>query len=344
MKLTVRHATTYSYPRPMRTLVQSIKLFPSRFDGQTVEDWQVSVEGFGESSADNTSGAMQQAMSGGKGGGKSGIRASRGGMDASLGRMGQSLGGMAQSLGDGPQDARPAAEPAPTPGGLAQIGAEFRDGAGDWTETVSIRGPVTKVIVTVSGVVETHDLSGVLRGHREVAPPGLYLRPTRATAPDVALTELARGVVAATEGGSTLARAHKLSEAVSAAIAYAPGETAAQTTAADALAGGKGVCQDHAHAMISLAHLAGLPARYVVGYLFAEGAIGEASHAWAELWVEGLGWVGFDPANACCPDDRYIRLCSGYDAQDAAPIRGVAAGAAEPESLEVDVAVQRQGQ
>jgi hypothetical protein len=59
----------------------------------------------------------------------------------------------------------------------------------------------------------------------------------------------------------------------------------------------------------------GLPARYVSGYLLADadghGKAHEAAHAWAEIWIEGLGWVGFDPANRCCPDDRYIRLGSG---------------------------------
>jgi len=89
-----------------------------------------------------------------------------------------------------------------------------------------------------------------------------------------------------------------------------------------------------------VARLRGLPARYVSGYLFADasGRPHEAAHAWAEVWVEGLGWVGFDPANRCCPDDRYVRLGSGYDAQDAAPIRGLAIGAAA-ENLTVEVAV-----
>jgi len=87
--------------------------------------------------------------------------------------------------------------------------------------------------------------------------------------------------------------------------------------------------------------VAGLPARYVSGYLFADaqGVAHEAAHAWAEVYVAGLGWVGFDPANRCCPDDRYIRLGSGLDAQDAAPIRGIARGMGA-ESLDVTVAVQ----
>jgi transglutaminase-like putative cysteine protease len=80
---------------------------------------------------------------------------------------------------------------------------------------------------------------------------------------------------------------------------------------------GEGVCQDHAHALISLARTIGLPARYVSGYLHADadGHAHEAAHAWAEVWVEGLGWIGFDAANRCCPDERYVRLGSGYDAQ-----------------------------
>jgi transglutaminase-like putative cysteine protease len=268
MILTVRHATTYRYASPIRMLVQSLRLVPSKFDGQRVGIWTAGLKG-------------------------------------------------------------------------AVMGAGFRDGAGDWTETVSLRGPVEEALVEVSGQVETTDLTGVLRGHREVVPPGAYLRGTRATQADVALTELSRDVVAA-RGGSVLDRAHALAEAVAEAIAYVPGATDAGTTAAEAMARGEGVCQDLSHALIAAAQLAGIPARYVVGYLFSEAAE-EASHAWAELWVERLGWVGFDAANRCCPDDRYIRLCSGYDAQDAAPIRGIGAGT-EAAEMEVAVAVRQSNQ
>lgn len=124
------------------------------------------------------------------------------------------------------------------------------------------------------------------------------------------------------------------------AIAYRPGATHAHTTAAEALALGEGVCQDHAHALIAVARLAGMPARYVSGYLFAslDGQPHEAAHAWAEVHIAGLGWVGFDPANRCCPDERYIRLGSGADSREAAPIRGVSRGNTA-ERLDVSVAV-----
>ena len=223
----------------------------------------------------------------------------------------------------------------------AVTGARHVDAAGDRCETVSVRGPVDEVAVTVEGVVETTDTAGVLRDHRERIRPSAYLRRTRRTRADAALRALADKTLAPLDGAGELDRAHALSAAVSEAIDYAPGETRAHTTAAEALAGGKGVCQDHAHAMIALSLCADLPARYVTGYLLAddEGCPHEASHAWAEVHVDGLGWVGFDPANRCCPDDRYIRLGSGLDAQDAAPIRGLVQGMTAEETLTVEVTV-----
>lgn len=227
----------------------------------------------------------------------------------------------------------------------AWTGATFRDGAGDRIETVSMLGPVEEVLVEVTGEVETQDLAGVLRGHRETVPPTAYLRTTRATHPDTGLRELSAEALAGADG-DPLDRAHRLSRAVAEAIAYVPGETHAHTSAAEALSLGKGVCQDHAHALIGAAIAADMPARYVTGYLFVgDEPMGEASHAWAEIHVPELGWVGFDPANRCCPDARYIRLGSGHDAQLAAPIRGLAQGVGEERlDVSVDVAEAAQSQ
>ncbi|SCY23275.1 transglutaminase family protein [Paracoccus tibetensis] len=218
-------------------------------------------------------------------------------------------------------------------------GPGFRDGAGDWIEGWTVRGPVAEVTVRIEGRVDTRDLAGVLRGHREAIHPMSYLRDTAPTEPDAALQDLSR--TAGTGARDPLDLAHRLSAAVSEAIAFRPGATEARTTAAEALALGEGVCQDHSHALISVARIAGLPARYVSGYLHStrDGEAHDAAHAWAELHVEGLGWVGFDPANRCCPDERYVRLGSGLDAPDAAPIRGVAMGSSA-ERLDVAVHVQ----
>ncbi len=217
-------------------------------------------------------------------------------------------------------------------------GGMFRDGAGDRVQGWTVKGPVREIEVRVTGTVETVDLAGVLRGHRETVPAEVYLCETAATRADAALATLAD---AAREADGPLAMAHRLSALVSEAIAYRPGTTTARTTAAEALAQGQGVCQDQAQALIACARHVGMPARYVSGYLFAsDGDAPEAAHAWAELWVAGLGWVGFDAANRCCPDDRYIRLGSGFDAVDAAPIRGTARGNGQ-ERLDVAVAVRQ---
>ena len=212
--------------------------------------------------------------------------------------------------------------------GAAKRSGSFRTGAGDLTETVCVTGPADGFEIVVVGVVETRDSAGVLQGHKEKVMPSAYLRPTQQTTPDVAIRELGERAVANCAPTAWLDKAHALSKAVSDAVAYETGETEPATTAADALAGGKGVCQDHAHVLIAAARCLDIPARYVTGYLHsdADGQAHGASHAWAELFVTGLGWVGFDAANGCCPNELYVRLASGLDALDAAPIRGVIEG------------------
>ncbi len=109
----------------------------------------------------------------------------------------------------------------------------------------------------VEGTVETTDTAGVLRNHRETISPRVYLQPTHATQPNRPLIELKDAALAGRRDGGDLERAHRLSAAVADAIAYVTGATGAETTAAEALELGKGVCQDQAHALIALAHAAG---------------------------------------------------------------------------------------
>lgn len=217
-------------------------------------------------------------------------------------------------------------------------GAGFRDGAGDWVQSWTIAGPVEEIIVSVKGEIETSDTLGILRNHREQVAPAVYLRATPVTDVSSSLILLAESA----QGDDPLSLAHSLSAAVSDALIYKPGVTQSHTTAAEAVALGEGVCQDHAHALIAAARVRGMPARYVSGYLLAdaEGKSHDAAHAWAEIFVPGLGWLGFDAVNKCCPDARYVRLASGLDALDAAPIRGVKARAAAQEALDVAVAVR----
>lgn len=219
----------------------------------------------------------------------------------------------------------------------APVRPDFTNGWGDEVATLFLRGGVREAEVIAEGEVETHDLAGVLRGFREALKPGVCLRETPRTRADAAIVALAREADAA--GGSALARAHALQDLVSARVAYVPGATDHGTTAAQALAAGQGVCQDHAHVIIAAARSLGWPARYVAGYYLAHREGGDvATHAWAEVWVRDLGWVGFDASNDLCPTADYIRVCSGLDAADAAPLRGHAEGAAA-ETLDVEVSI-----
>lgn len=225
------------------------------------------------------------------------------------------------------------------------ISSEFTDGNGDIISTLTAVGPVDDVEIVVTGEVETTDMADVLRGHKERAFPEVFLRSTPMTKSSAAIRKLAEKAAKKTKDGNLLERAHALADAVSDAIVFAPGTTDVHTTAADALADGKGVCQDHTHVLLSAARHLGIPARYVSGYLFADlhGKPHEASHAWAELYLPELGWVGFDAANRCCPTDFYIRLGSGLDGQVATPIRGVHTGGAN-ENLDVSVVVAQSQQ
>lgn len=178
---------------------------------------------------------------------------------------------------------------------------------------------LNSAVVVASGVVETSDTNGVITGLEEAINPRIYLRSSALTAPSPAIVALAESA----EGTDTLDRLHALSAAVLRAAPYRSGVTGSETSAAQAMTIGCGVCQDHAQIFIAAARMIGVPARYVAGYLATQD--GEAlheTHAWAEAFVPGLGWVGFDASNQVCVTEDYIRLASGIDAHDAAPVRG----------------------
>jgi transglutaminase-like putative cysteine protease len=217
--------------------------------------------------------------------------------------------------------------------------ARFQDGFGNLVHLTALQGEHDSITIEATGVVETEDRIGVAKGLPETAPLRVFLRETPRTAPDEAIRELAMKC----KGGCTLDKLHRLMHTVREAVTYEVGSTHSHTCAADALADGKGVCQDYAHIFISGARVLGIPARYVNGY-FLSGTPdpSDAHHAWAEAWVEGLGWVGFDPANLICPTECYVRLATGLDSATAAPIRGNRRGG-EDETLDVVVEVQQQG-
>lgn len=208
-----------------------------------------------------------------------------------------------------------------------------QDGFGNPVATHTIDRNAHTVSLSVRGEVVTENLHGVHGEGDDTLPPMFYLQPTALTMGTDAISELAR---VSAVGESDIERLHKLSNSVRDKVDYLPHQTDAESTAADAFEAGAGVCQDHAHVLIAAARSLGLPARYVSGYLCPAGEEAAASHAWAEIFVDDLGWVGFDAANRQSPNERYVRIASGRDYRDAAPVRGVRLGGVA-ETLEVDV-------
>ena len=100
------------------------------------------------------------------------------------------------------------------------------------------------------------------------------------------------------------------------------------TTAAEAFALRRGVCQDLTHIFIAAARCLGMPARYIGGYFHRVDGVTqqEAGHAWAEAFVPELGWIAFDPANGICTTDAHVRVAAGLDYLGAAPVRGTRYG------------------
>lgn len=127
---------------------------------------------------------------------------------------------------------------------------------------------------------------------------------------------------------------------------YSPSATDVNTPLTEFAEHNSGVCQDFAHAMLALCRAAGIPARYVSGYIHSnprgdERLIGaEASHAWIEAFLPGSGWVGFDPTNGCLVTEAHVKIGYGRDYDDLPPVRGLRRGGSGG-SLTVTVRVRK---
>ena len=154
----------------------------------------------------------------------------------------------------------------------------------------TVDGPFNSLTTLVEGEVETFDTAGVVNGAIERFPPALFLRETALTATSADMREFAREATAGET--SALDRLHALMNALHEAMTFDARATHVATPAERAFARREGVCQDFAHIFVACARTLEIPARYVSGYLKrADGEAQTAGHAWAEAFVEGLGWV-----------------------------------------------------
>ena len=224
-----------------------------------------------------------------------------------------------------------------------EIDADYRlirdeDPFGNITHTFSLEGPIETMTIRVEGEVETTDTNGIIMGTAERIPTGFWLRDSALTTPDAAIRMFSRRI-AAGEGGEAIPFLHALNTAIFNTMKFVPGATSVATSATQAFAAKRGVCQDLAQIFVSACRVVKIPARYVGGYYLRTDMVEQdAGHAWAEAYVEGLGWMGFDPTHDMCTTDRYVRVAYGTDAADAAPIRGARIGGHD-EALKVEVHV-----
>lgn len=222
----------------------------------------------------------------------------------------------------------------------ARAEAEYDDHHQNRTTLVSVEPQTTAMTVTCSGVVDTADGAGIVGPHVGNMPLWVFIGQTELTAPGAKLRALVSGLSG--DRAKPLDMLHELSSAVLGAVHYELGRTEIATTAEEVLAIGGGVCQDHAHVFIGGARLLGIPARYVSGYLLIDGRVEQdAGHAWVEAHIDGIGWIGFDVSNQISPDERYVRVATGGDYRDAAPVTGLLVGAGET-ALKVSLAVEQQ--
>ncbi len=216
---------------------------------------------------------------------------------------------------------------------------EFDDQFGNHVMLVAIDPGKTDISILCEGEVDTTTLHGVIGPNKGFAPLWLFLRSTPLTIPGSRVAKLIKEL--GTDHETDVTRLHALSRLIGEVVPYQTGETHSETTAEEALIAAAGVCQDHAHIFVAAVRQMGFPARYVSGYLMMNDRVEQdATHAWAEAYLPDLGWVGFDVSNGISPDDRYIRVATGLDYQDASPISGLRLGSGG-EHMDVTLQVQQ---
>ena len=213
------------------------------------------------------------------------------------------------------------------------------DPYGNTVHNFTAEGPLDGLTMTAEGRVETNDTHGVVAGQIERFPPIVFLRDTALTTADAAIRDFARDAAGRASGQIDLM--HQIMNGIRERLHFETNATDTGTSAIEAFHHGHGVCQDFAHVFVAAARHRGVPARDVSGYMRRIDGENDqsAGHAWAEALIDGLGWIGFDPANGISPTEAYVRIAVGLDYLDAAPVRGVRYGGTG-ESLAVRVIVE----
>lgn len=215
----------------------------------------------------------------------------------------------------------------------------WTDGFGNAAHTLVVEGTHQEIRIKAMGEVELADVGTPLLADAEPHPPELFLRPTRLTVPDERVIRFAGGFKPAVSGNPRKGL-DTLVAGIRQSIEVKPDPDLPVPTAAQVLERKEGGARDQAHLFITCCRGLGVPARYVSGYLCADGQdeMAVSSHAWAEAWIDGAGWFSYDVANRMSNAKAHVRIAVGLDHLDAAPVRGHRRGAGSDE-MEVEVTI-----
>lgn len=189
------------------------------------------------------------------------------------------------------------------------------DGFGNHWIASAQRYEYENLIIMAQGTVEIDENAPFTIDER--IPSEIYMQTTQATQCSPEMMQFAHMHVR----DKTYDELIDLAKAVLEYIPYHSGKTQVETTAAEAFENRRGVCQDHAQVFASLVRYLGFAARYVSGYLYVKESSHLASHAWAEVYIDGK-WYCFDISNQLFTPSSHIQLAVGRDYADVAPIRG----------------------
>lgn len=228
----------------------------------------------------------------------------------------------------------------------------YNDYWGTFVSVFDLPEPHDGLVIRAAATVETEPNPGIPAGEdrpgwreiRQQASSGRLLEFLLPTALTTVTGEVSAAAAAEVGGLPPDAAAEAISARVRAHVTYRPGATGVRTSAQEAWERGQGVCQDMAQLTVALMRSAGLPARYVSGYLHpaAEAepgttAVGQ-SHAWVEYWAGA--WTPLDPTSGAAVGERHVAVARGRDYADVPPLKGVYHGPA-PSDMRVTVAVTR---
>ena len=235
----------------------------------------------------------------------------------------------------------------------------YRDALGNWVHQVNVLPVHTRLRVQAESVVLTHDIAAstswvqlneLEERHEELSEEFYDMLAPSKYVPHLPHLDPLIAEAEARCDGTVTGFAQRASDLIHERFQYVKGATHVNSSIADSLQLGAGVCQDFAHLLLGVLRKRGIPARYVSGYLvphnkenpaakLEEVIGGQASHAWAEVYIPDADWLALDPTLGKPVGMRHVRIAYGRDYADVAPVRGVYKGHAG-QRLSVDVSVR----